>query len=73
MMVLLTLLFIFSANDTIEMKGGNGIFYRVFTDQRRLCFQYKLGRNWSEAAVLDTGDVTSPSIAITPKDLLHIV
>ncbi|MEO0093165.1 MAG: hypothetical protein ABIK67_02770, partial [candidate division WOR-3 bacterium] len=73
MVNLFTALLIFLIQGTIEMKGGNGIFYRVFIDQRRLCFQYKIGRNWSEATVLDTGDVSSPSIAITPKDLLHIV
>ncbi|MEO0115713.1 MAG: T9SS type A sorting domain-containing protein [candidate division WOR-3 bacterium] len=73
MVNLFTALLIFLIQNTIEVKEGNGIFYRVFIDQRRLCFQYKLGRNWSQATVLDTGDVTSPSIAITPKDLLHIV
>ncbi len=47
--------------------------YRVFVNQRKLCFQYKLGRNWSEPMILDSGDVYEPSISITPKDLLHIV
>jgi len=47
--------------------------YRVFTNERKLCFQYKAGQNWSEPMILDTGDVSSPSIAVTPGDYLHIV
>jgi len=62
-----------SSLDTIEVKGTNGLSYRVFVNDSKLCFQYKAGRNWSEPMILDTGDVSSPSIAVTPKDILHVV
>ncbi len=48
MMNLLAVFFIFLTTDTVETKGANGMAYRVFVNQRYLCFQYKLGRNWSE-------------------------
>ena len=73
-MVLLAVFFIFlTHDDTIEIKGAEGMFYRVFTNERKLCFQYKAGRNWSEPTILDSGEVSEPSISISPKDLLHIV
>ena len=59
--------------DTVEVKGTTGLSYRLFVNQNKLCFQYKLGRNWSEPTILDNGDVSSPSLSITPKDLLHVV
>jgi hypothetical protein len=61
------------SSDTVEVKGTNGMVYRIFSAQRKLCLRYKLRRNWSEPMILDSGDVSEPSISITPKDLLHIV
>jgi hypothetical protein len=72
MNALFTIFLIFLSQDTIEVKGTNGMAYRVFAEQRKLCFQYKLGRNWSEPMILDTGDVSEPSIALTPDDYLHL-
>gem|GEM_PF-2711742 len=37
-----------SSSDPIEAKGIGGLSYRVFVNQRTLCFQYKLGQNCSE-------------------------
>jgi hypothetical protein len=72
-MVWLLILSIFLATDTVEVKGTTGFSYRLFINQDKLCFQYKLSRNWLEPTILDTGEVYEPSISITPKDLLHIV
>jgi hypothetical protein len=57
----------------INIKGTNGLSYRLFVNQDKLCFQYKLGRNWSEPTRLDSGNISEYTVAITPGDYLHIV
>jgi len=47
--------------------------YRVFVNNTNLYFQYKAGKNWSMPTILDSENCSSPSIAVTPGDLLHIV
>jgi hypothetical protein len=72
-MVWLLILPIFLATDTVEVKRAIGLSYRIFVTDKKLCFQCKVGRNWSELTILDNGDVSSPSISITPNDIIHVV
>ncbi len=64
---------IFLASDTVEVKGTRGLAYRAFVDKGNLYFQCKAKDNWFKPVVLDSGDCSSPSIAVTPEDLLHVV
>jgi len=72
-MVWLLILSIFLATDTVEVKGTTGLSYRLFINQNKLCFQYKLGKNWSEPTKLDSGNISEYSAIITAGDYLHVV
>jgi hypothetical protein len=61
------------SSDTIQIKSPQNISYQVFANDSNLCFQYKLGKNWSQLKTLVNGKCYSPSIAITPGDFIHIV
>ena len=67
------ILLVFLATDTVEVKGTRGLTYRVFVYNGILYFQCKAGDNWFKPTVLDSGDCSSPSIAISPKGYLHVV
>ena len=71
-MVWLLVLSIFLAADTVEVKGTRGLYYRVFVNDDILYFQCKAKDNWFKPVALDSGDVASPSMAITIGDYLHI-
>ncbi len=71
-MAWLLVLSIFLATDTVEVKGTTGLSYRLFVNQDKLCFQYKLGRNWPEPMKLDSGDISEYVITVTPGDYLHV-
>ncbi len=72
-MVWLLIFTIFLVGDTVEVKGTRGLAYRVFIDKGKLYFQCKAKDNWFKPVVLDSGDCYSPSIAVIPQDLLHVV
>ncbi len=74
-MLILLLIFIINqpSPQPIEIKGSNNLSYRLFINHDKLCFQYKLGKNWSEPTKLDIGDISEYAVAITPGDYLHIV
>ncbi|MDH5186963.1 MAG: T9SS type A sorting domain-containing protein [candidate division WOR-3 bacterium] len=61
-MAWLLILSIFLATDTVEVKGKRGLSYRVFTNQQNLCFQYKVGKNWSVSAILGLGKLPCISL-----------
>lgn len=60
------------STNPIEIKGSNGLSYRLFVNQDKLCFQYKLSRNWSELTKLDSGDISEYVITVTSGDYLHV-
>lgn len=62
-----------SFSDTVEVKDSKGISYQVLVNQDTLYFQYKTGHKWSDPMVMDNGNVSSPSIAISQGGYLHIV
>ncbi len=58
--------------DIVKVNGTNGLSYRLFVNQNKLCFQYKLGRNWSEPTKLDSGEISEYAITVTSGDYLHV-
>lgn len=72
-MVWLLIFLNFLATETVEVKGTRGLTYRVFVNDGILYFQCKAKDNWFKPTVLDSGDCSSPSIAISPKGYLHVV
>jgi hypothetical protein len=58
--------------DTLEVKRTTGLSYRLFVNQDKLCFQYKLGRYWSEPTKLDSGDISEYAITVTAGDYFHL-
>ncbi|MEO0092521.1 MAG: hypothetical protein ABIK61_07415, partial [candidate division WOR-3 bacterium] len=73
MALLILAISLFTSSDTMEVKGTQDITYRVFVSNQNLYFQYKAGKNWSAPTILDSGNCSSPSIAVTPGDYIHIV
>ena len=61
-----------SSTDTIELKGIQDIYYRVYTNDSTLCFQYKTHKNWSVPKVIDE-NVSEYAITVTSGDYAHIV
>jgi hypothetical protein len=57
--------------DTIVLKGTNSIYYRTFTNEGILCFQYKTGKNWSTPKVIDK-NVSECIMTISSGDFIHI-
>jgi hypothetical protein len=58
--------------DTIEIKGTHNIYYRVFTNESTLYFQYKTNKNWSATKVIDE-NVSEYAMIITAGDYIHLV
>jgi len=61
-----------SSADTIELKGIQDIYYRVYTNDCNLCFQYKTHKNWSMPKVIDE-NVSEYAMTVTSGDYVHMV
>lgn len=64
--------FLNSKDYVIEVKGKNNISYQIYLKDSKLYFQYKYKKIISQPFCLDS-NVSSPCIAITYGDYLHIV
>ncbi|MEO0117050.1 MAG: hypothetical protein ABIK97_05900, partial [candidate division WOR-3 bacterium] len=73
MMVFFLILSLFFVQSPVEIKGMEGISYRVGIEEGDLYFQYKIRERWSEPVIIDSGGILEFSIAVTPGDFLHIV
>jgi hypothetical protein len=73
MLAIILAISLFTSSDTAEVKGTQNIIYRVFVSNKNLYFQYKAGKYFSEPTILDSGNCSSPSIAVTPGDYIHAV
>ena len=71
--IILSIIISQSTADTLLVKGTRNISYRLYISNDNLCFQYQAGRNWSEPIILDSGDISEYSVALTTGDYLHIV
>jgi hypothetical protein len=61
-----------SSVDTIELKGIHNIYYRAFTNESTLCFQYKTNKNWPAPGIIDQ-NVSEYAMTITSGDFIHLV
>jgi hypothetical protein len=55
---------LFTSSDTMEVKGMNDIYYRVFASNNNIYFQYKTDKSWTTPEQVGNGRY--PTIALGP-------
>jgi hypothetical protein len=60
------------SSDTVAVKSTQNVYYRVFTNESTLCFQYKTNKNWSAPKVIDE-NVSEYAMTATSGDYIHLV
>ncbi len=73
MLAIILAISLFTSSDTAQVKGSQNTIYRVYVNNNNLYFQYKTGKYLSPPTILDSGNCSSPSIAVTPGDYIHVV
>ena len=72
MLAIILAISLFNASDTISVNGTQNIYYRVFTNDSNLYFQYKTNKNWSAPKIIDE-KVSEYAMTVTNGDDIHLV